>query len=324
MPNTRQNSKLLDAVRTACRLRHLSLRTEQAYLRWTVRFVRFHGLRHPRTLSAADVRAFLSHLAVEKNVAASTQNQALSALLFLYKQVLVQELGDLGEVVRARRPKRLPVVLTRAEVHAVLAQMRGTPLLIAGLLYGAGLRLMEGLRQRVKDLDFAQHPLIVRDGKGAHDRITMLPERLTVPLSRQLKHVKLIHDADLDQGYGAVYLPYALTRKYTHAATSWAWQYVFPGSVRSIDPRSGQERRHHRSESTVQKAIKTAVRRTHIAKPATCHTLRHSFATHLLEDGYDIRTVQALLGHKDVRTTMIYTHVMGRGTTVRSPLDGVV
>ena len=314
--------KLLDQVRRACRTRHLSLRTEKAYVRWVRRYVRYHDLRHPRDLSEADVRTFLTHLAVDRHVAASTQNQALSALLFLYRHVLEQNLGDLGDVVRAKRPKRLPVVLTRDEVRAVLARLKGVNRLVAHLLYGSGLRLLEGLRLRVKDLEFGQQQIIVRDGKGQKDRVTVLPTTVVSTLKLHLQRVRLLHKEDLAEGYGDVYLPYALARKYPNAAYAWGWQYVFPAAQRSNDPRSGIVRRHHLGEQVIQRAVRKAVRQAGITKPASPHTFRHSFATHLLEDGYDIRTVQELLGHKDVRTTMVYTHVMGRGIAVRSPLDG--
>lgn len=313
--------KLLDQVRRACRIKHLSLRTEKAYVQWVRRFVWYHSLRHPGELGEAEVRAFLSHLALDRNVAASTQNQALSALLFLYTHILERPLDNLGEVVRANRPKRLPVVLTRAEVRAVLAALPGTHRLVASLLYGSGLRLLESLRLRVKDLDFDYAQLTVRDGKGQKDRVTVLPNAVAVSLKRQLRKVRVLHDEDRDEGYGAVYLPHALSQKYPNAASQWGWQYVFPAPRRSIDPRSGVERRHHLSEKTVQKAVRKAVGEAGLIKPASPHTLRHSFATHLLEDGADIRTVQELLGHKDLRTTMIYTHVLGRGVAVRSPLE---
>ena len=315
--------KLLNQVRRACRTKHLSLRTEKAYVRWTRRFVLYHGTRHPLELDEANVRAFLTHLAVERQVAASTQNQALSALLFLYTHVLERPLGELGKLVRANRPKRLPVVLTRAEVQAILPHLQGVHHLVASLLYGSGLRLLEGLHLRVKDVDFGYAQLTVRDGKGQKDRVTILPASATEPLQRHLGIVRLKHENDLAAGYGAVYLPYALARKYPNAARAWGWQYVFPASKRSKDPRSGVVHRHHLSEQAVQYAVRRAVRASDVDKPASCHTFRHSFATHLLEDGADIRTVQELLGHKDVRTTMIYTHVMGRGIAVRSPLDTI-
>ncbi|MGE3540005.1 MAG: integron integrase [Candidatus Tectimicrobiota bacterium] len=315
-------TKLLDQMRQILRLKHLSIRTEEAYVSWVRRFILFHGKRHPQDMGAAEIRAFLSHLAIHGQVAAATQNNALNALLFLYRHVLHQEFPQLENLERAKRPQRRPVVLTREEVHAVLAQLTGTSVLMACLLYGAGLRLLECLRLRVKDVDFAYHQITVRDGKGAQDRLTMLPQGLEEPLQRHLQRVKLVHEEDMLAGYGEVYLPYALHRKEPGAARAWCWQYVFPAARRSLDPRTGQERRHHVSESVLQKAVKEALQRTGIAKRASCHTLRHSFATHLLEDGYDIRTVQELLGHKDVTTTMIYTHVLQRGGRgVRSPLQ---
>jgi integron integrase len=316
--------KLLDQVRMACRTRHLSLHTEKAYVGWIERFVRFHGLRHPTTMGVADVRAFLTHLAVDRQVAASTQNQARSALLFLYDIVLEHPLGDLGAVVQAKRPKRLPVVLTRAEIKAILHHLAMPHVLIAGLLYGSGLRLREALRLRVKDLDLSRQQILVRDAKGQKDRVTMLSATLAAPLERHLRKVKVLHEEALAAGYGSVYLPGALARKYPNAATTWAWQYVFPASKRSKDPRSNAVQRHHLSPMAVQNAVRRAVKQADLAKPATPHTFRHSFATHLLEDGADIRTVQELLGHKDVRTTMIYTHVLGRGLPTRSPLDALV
>lgn len=316
-----QKPKLLDEVREALRLKHMSIRTEDAYVRWVRRYVLFHDTRHPSDLGAADIRSFLSHLAVDENVSASTQNQALGALLFLYRTVLRQDIGDLDGVVRARRPKRLPVVFTRTEVQRVLAELKGEGSIIGGLLYGSGLRLMEALRLRIKDVDLETMRLIVRDGKGRKDRITMLPLRLEPSLRRHLERVRLLHDEDRETGGGGVYLPDALARKYPGAATSWTWQYVFPSRQRSVDPRSGTERRHHLSESAVQRAVTRAIRAAEVEKNGSCHTFRHSFATHLLEDGYDIRTVQELLGHKDVKTTQIYTHVLNRGHAVRSPLD---
>jgi integron integrase len=314
--------RLLDQVRAAARMRHLSPRTEKAYVGWIRRYVVFNGKRHPAELGAADIRRFLSDLAVRGQVAAATQNQALAALLFLYRHVLEVSLPPLGEVVRARRPRRLPVVLTREEVHRVLLELDGAHWLVGSLLYGAGLRLLEGLRLRVKDIDLEQALVTVRDGKGGRDRISVLPERVVSPLETHLERVARIHRADLAAGFGEAALPYALGRKYRDAGREWSWQFVFPSTCRSRDPRSGVVRRHHLHPSAVQKSVRRAVLRAGIAKRASCHTLRHSFATHLLESGYDIRTVQELLGHKDVRTTMIYTHVLNRGGVgVRSPLD---
>jgi len=314
--------KLLDQVRDAIRLKHYSLRTERSYCDWIERFIRFHDLRHPSQMNETDVTAFLTHLARDGRVAASTQNQALSALLFLYKEVLKQEIGWLEGVERAKRPTRIPVVLTRDEVHKLLGHLQGMPRLMAGLLYGSGLRLMECVRLRVKDVDFGYGRITVRDGKGAKDRITMLPVNLAAPLQRHLDKVKAQHEQDVEDGLGEVYLPDALDGKYHGAARSWAWQFVFPSVRVSADPRSGRRRRHHMNENILQVAVKKAVRESEINKPASCHTLRHSFATHLLENGYDIRTVQELLGHKDVSTTMIYTHVLNKpGIGVRSPID---
>jgi len=316
--------KLLDQVRAKIRLKHYSIRTEQAYVDWIRRYILFHGKRHPQEMGKPEVEQFLSHLAVERNVAASTQNQALSAILFLYKEVLEKNIGWLDDVERAKRPARLPVVLTAAEVRAVLAHLEGRHRLMANLLYGAGLRLMECVRLRVKDLDFEYRQITVRDGKGQKDRLTMLPDALAGPLRTHLADVKILHEQDLQEGFGNVYLPFALERKYPNAGREWGWQYVFPASQRSIDPRSNIERRHHLDEQTLQRAFKSAVRASGITKPASCHSLRHSFATHLLMAGYDIRTVQELLGHKDVSTTMIYTHVLNRGGKgVVSPLDAI-
>ncbi len=313
---------LLDRVRERIRLKHYSLRTEQAYCDWIKRFVVFHGKRHPSGLGAPDVEAFLTALAVQGRVAASTQNQAKSALLFLYKEVLGVELPWLDNVERAKAPARLPVVLTREEVARVLARLHGVHRLVGSLLYGTGLRIMEAMRLRVKDVDFSRGEILVRDGKGGKDRVTMLPARLVAPLRDQLLHARELHRVDLDEGFGAVWLPFALDRKYPSAAREWGWQYVFPADARSVDPRDGVERRHHLADQAFQRAMKSAVRGAGIAKPATPHTLRHSFATHLLESGYDIRTVQELLGHADVSTTMIYTHVLARGGRgVVSPID---
>ncbi len=320
--SNRSKSPFLESVRDLIRVKHLSLRTEEAYLGWIRRFILFHDKRHPKEMGAAEVQAFLTHLAVEGNVAAATQNQAFAALLFLYREVLQKSLGTIENVVRAKLPKRLPDVLTKDEVIRILAFLRGEQWLVANLLYGAGLRLTEALRLRVKDVDFGYKQIVVRDGKGAKDRVSILPEKLIAPLREHLICVRLLHEEDLRLGFGEVYLPFALDRKYPNANREWIWQYIFPAAKRSIDPRSGKERRHHLSESIIQRAVKIAVNQANVAKKASPHTFRHSFATHLLEVGYDIRTLQELLGHKDVRTTQIYTHVTKRGGLgVRSPLD---
>ena len=314
--------KLLDQVRDTIRLKHYSIRTEQSYVAWIKRYILFHQKRHPNEMGSAEIEAFLTHLAVKENVAASTQNQALSALLFLYREVLRQDLDGPIDSIRAKKPKRLPTVLTKDEVRRVIGELSGAHRLMAQLLYGSGLRLMECVRLRVKDIDFTQHLMIVRDGKGQEDRITMLPDSLIAPLQEHLQRVKRLHQEDLARGHGSVYLPFALERKYPNAGREWIWQYVFPANRLSVDPHTGIVRRHHVDESNLQKAVREAARQTGIAKRVTCHTFRHSFATHLLENGYDIRTVQELLGHKDVKTTMIYTHVLNRGPmAVRSPLD---
>lgn len=314
--------KLLAEASARMRRLGMALRTEQAYVGWIRRFILANGKRHPRDMGALEVEAFLTRLAMQGRVAASTQNQALSALLFLYREVLGVELPWMEEIRRAKRPKRLPVVLAREEVQALLGELDGIHWLMASLLYGTGMRLMECVRLRVKDADFGRGEITVRQGKGAKDRRTMLPARLRDPLRAQLRETQRIHQRDLAAGFGEVWLPGALERKYVGAAREWGWQYVFPARRRSVDPRSGMVRRHHHEESLLQRAVKSAVRRAGIAKPATCHTLRHSFATHLLEDGYDLRTIQELLGHKDVATTQVYTHVLNRGGHgVRSPLD---
>lgn len=314
--------RLLDEVRRVLRVKHYSLRTEHIYVGWIRRFILSNGKRHPRDMGPAEVERFLSLLAVESRVAASTQNQALSALLFLYREVLRIELPWLAGVTRAKRPLRVPTVLSRDEVTRVLARMDGRPWLLASLLYGAGLRLMEALRLRVKDVDFDRGEITVRDGKGGKDRHTVLPRSLVAPLRREVERAHLLHRADLLAGFGEAWLPFALARKYPSAAREFGWQYVFPAPRRSHDPRDGHERRHHFDEALLSRALKRACREAGVVKPVSAHTLRHSFATHLLESGSDIRTVQELLGHKDVRTTQIYTHVLNRGGHgVLSPLD---
>ena len=314
--------RLLEQVRRRLRAKHYSLRTEQAYLYWIRRFIIANGKRHPRLMGAPEVEAFLSHLANEGKVSASTQNQALSAVLFLYRQVLGIELPWMENVTRAKRPRRLPAVLSVAEVQDVLARMEGRPWLIASLLYGTGLRLMECLRLRVQDVDFRRNEILVRAGKGGKDRRTMLPRSLVEALQREIERARVLHQADLAVGCGVASLPHALARKYPSAPREFAWQYVFPSVQRSIDPRDGVERRHHFDDGVLSRALKSACRKAGIEKPVSAHTLRHSFATHLLEAGYDIRTIQELLGHKDVATTQIYTHVLNRGGGgVLSPLD---
>lgn len=316
--------KLLEQMHEALRARHYSRRTEATYCHWVRRYIYFHKIRHPAEMGEIEINAFLTHLAVNEKVSASTQNQALCGLLFLYRHVLKRELGDLGDVIRARKPKRLPVVMTRAEVKVVLEQLTGDKWLMAGLMYGAGLRLMECLRLRVQDLDLQAGEVIIRDGKGGKDRRSMLPQTLVPLLQEHLRKGKAIHEKDLADGWGRVPLPNALDRKYPNAPSEWRWQWVFPQENRWKNHQTGEEGRHHVDESILQKAFKIAVSRAGLVKRATCHTLRHSFATHLLEDGYDIRTVQELLGHNSVKTTMIYTHVLNRGGKgVRSPLDGI-
>lgn len=315
--------RLLQQVREAIRVRHYSRRTEQTYVHWVRRFILFHGKRHPRDMGRVEVEAFLSDLALRRKVAAATQNQALCAIVFLFRKVLKQELGWLTDVVRAKRPPRVPVVLSREEVQAVLARLDGTVWLMAALMYGCGLRLIECASLRVKDVDFLHREVTVRSGKGGKDRVTLLPQGLIEPLQLHLGKVRQLHAGDLARGYGAVKLPYALARKYPNADRQWGWQFVFPSAQLSEDPdEPGVWRRHHVHPKSVQRAMTAAVRAAGLDKPAGCHTLRHCFATHLLDSGYDIRTVQELLGHKDVSTTMIYTHVLKRGGRgVRSPLD---
>src|SRR5437870_9153885 len=314
--------KLLERVRWHLRVKHYSIRTEEAYVDWIRRYILFHRKRHPNEMGEREIAEFLTHLAVEKHVAASTQNQAFAALLFLYQQVLDRKLDFIDKVERVTRPAKLPVVFTPAEVRSVLAHLKGDYRLMAELLYGSGLRLMECLRLRIKDIDFGYNRITVRDAKGLRDRVALLPQQLQHPLRGQIARVKELHRQDIARGGGKVYLPFALERKYPNAACEFTWQYLFPATKASLDPRSGETRRHHVSEKNLQNAVKLAVRAASIRKPASCHTFRHSFATHLLENGYDIRTVQELLGHKNVATTMIYTHVLNRpGVHIRSPLD---
>lgn len=314
--------KLLDQVRIVCRVRHFSLSTERAYSGWIRRFILFHHKQHPKDMGEMEIRQFISHLAVDAKISASTQTVALSALLFLYRDVLKQVLPYIDHIERAKPSHTLPTIFTPEEAQTVLSRLDGLNHLVASLLYGSGLRLMEALRLRVKDVDFERSEITVRAGKGAKDRVTMLPASLVGSLQTQLKKVKLIHNADLKVGFGEALLPYALKKKYPNAARSWAWQFVFPSPKLSRDPRLNETRRHHILPEQIQRAVKRAIGLAEIHKHGSCHTFRHSFATHLLENGYDIRTVQELLGHKDVRTTMIYTHVLNRGGRgVKSPLD---
>lgn len=315
-----QKPKLLDEVREAIRTRHYSLKTEEAYVHWIKRFILFHNKRHPRDMREREINQFITHLAVKENVSASTQNQALCAIVFLYKQVLKIELGDFGTIVWAKKRETEPVVFTKKETKAVLDQLSGMNWIMANLLYGAGLRLTECLQLRVKDIDFEYNQIAVRDSKGNKDRITVLPQVVKQPLQEHLKTVKKLHEKDLREGFGLVYLPYALERKYPNAGKEFGWQFVFPATQISIDPRSGIRRRHHIYETVLQKAVKQARRKAGINKSGSCHTFRHSFATHLLQDGYDIRTVQELMGHKDVKTTEIYTHVI-KSLGITSPAD---
>jgi len=314
--------RLIDQARNVMRLHHYSVRTEDAYIQWIKKFIFFHNKRHPKEMGEKEIRSYLTHLAVDKHVAASTQNQALSAILFLYKRVLELELDWIDDVVRAKKPKRLPVVLTKSEVTNILNAMTGTNALVAKLLYGTGMRLMEALRLRVQDVDFEQFQIMVRSGKGNKDRITTLPESLVEQLKEQIEKARVIHANDLAEGFGRVYLPFALDRKYPRAGIEFGWQYCFPSMNRSTNPLNGKVGRHHLNEKNIGRAIKNAARYVGTLKRVSSHTMRHSFATHLIENGYDIRTVQELLGHKDVSTTMIYTHVLNKGGRgVRSPLD---
>ncbi len=314
--------KLLDQVRITLRTNHYSRKTEESYVSWIKRFVLFNNKRHPNELSEGEIKKYLEHLAVKQHVSSSTQNQALCAIIFLYKKVLKKKLGDFGELIWAKKSKRLPVILAPEEIKKLLAQLSGTYWIMANLLYGSGLRLNECLGLRVKDIDFIYNQVTIRDSKGDKDRVTMLPERVIDPLKKHLEKVRRLHERDIQKGYGRVHLPNALVRKYPNADKEWGWQYIFPSEQLAIDPEDGVLRRHHIYETVLQKAVKEAVRKAGIVKPASCHTLRHSFATQLLQSGYDIRTVQELLGHRDVKTTMIYTHVLKKGGLgVRSPAD---
>jgi integron integrase len=325
METPKDPSPFLRSVREAIRVRHYSIRTEEAYVQWIKRFILFHGKRHPTDMGEREVAAFLTHLATDGEVASATQNQALNALVFLYRNVVERPLGKCTGIVRAKRQPRLPVVLTPTEVGSLLRALKGVYWLIACLQYGSGLRLLESIRLRVKDLDFDHRAILVRDGKGGKDRVVTLPDELVIPLKRHLANRRTVFERDRAQGVGTVFLPYALARKYPSAESEWAWQYLFVAESVSLDPRSGKRRRHHVDESSVQKAVRTALRRCEIHKPASCHSLRHSFPTHLLERGADIRTVQEQLGHSDVRTTQIYTHVLKRGgLAVKSPLGAVL
>ena len=323
-PTPTPQPRLLDTLRRAIRLRHYSLRTEAVYVDWVRRYIRFNDTRHPIEMGAAEVSAFLSHLAVERDVSPSTQSQAKSALIFLYRVVLNVDLPWLGEIVSAKSTRKLPVVLTPSEVRELLMQMNGSVGLVCSLLYGTGMRLLEGLRLRIKDVEFARREVLIRHGKGGKDRVTVLPENLILPLQQQISKARALHQRDLLEGFGSVWMPGALDVKHPGAPKLWGWQWVFPSSTRSADPRTSQVHRHHLNEASVQRAMSLASKRMGLAKPCSPHVLRHSFATHLLQAGYDIRTVQELLGHSDVSTTMIYTHVLNRGGRgVRSPLDSL-
>jgi len=318
----KDNNFLIERVRDLIRLKHYSIRTEKSYLSWIMRYFLFHNKRDPKEMANPEIEAFLSHLAVDLKISASTQNQAFNALLFLYKEVLKKDLDDSIDAIRAKKPKRLPTVMTKDETMKVIGAIPADHQLMIRLIYGGGLRLMECLRLRVKDIDFENNQILIRDAKGMKDRVTILPDSIKLSLREHLERVKLLHQNDISRGYGRVYLPYALERKYPNASLDWGWQYVFPAKSLSKDPRTGEIRRHHIHENSLQKAVKTAVRLVGITKPVNVHSFRHSFATHLLEANYDIRTVQELLGHNDVSTTMIYTHVLNKpGISVKSPLD---
>ena len=317
-----QGKKLMEQVTDALRTKHYSYRTEQTYLEWIKRYILHHDKRHPKDMGAEEIQAFITHLAVQKNVSASTQNQALSAILFLYRYVLNKPIDLPAGLLRAEKSKTLPVVLTQGEALAVIGKMSGVPQLMTKILYGSGLRLMECVRLRVKDIDFGNRQVLVRDGKGEDDRVTVLPDALLTPLQRQVQNVQRIHQTDLGDGFGEVHLPYALARKYPSASRELSWQYLFPASALSVDPATKKTMRHHIDPSVLQKAVRAAAKTAHLQKLVSPHTFRHSFATHLLQNNYDIRTIQELLGHKDVKTTMIYTHVLQRGgMAVKSPLD---
>lgn len=320
-----KKTKLIDQVKNAIRVKHYSIRTEEAYVAWIKDYIYFHNKKHPKDLTEKHISQYLTYLAIKRNVAASTQNQAMSAILFLYKEVLIHDILKLPKTVYAQKPEKLPVVFTVDEVKRIFTLIDEKYKLMASLLYGSGLRLMECIRLRIKDIDFKYKQLTVRSGKGNKDRITPLSDKIIQLLIIHFEKVKFIHNQDINLGFGSVYLPFALQRKYPNANKEWGWQYVFPATKLSNDPRSGLKRRHHLDEAVLQRAVKKAIRDAEIPKQGSCHTLRHSFATHLLEDGYDIRTVQELLGHKDVRTTMIYTHVLQRGgLAVRSPIEKIL
>jgi len=320
-----KNSPFLESVRRAIQVRHYSIRTEKIYIDWIKRFILFHNKRHPKDMGEIEVGEFLTYLACENNVSPSTQNQALNALVFLYRKVLKHEFGDITNIVRAKKPSKLPVVLSRQEITRLLNNLHGQQWLMTSLLYGSGLRLMECLQLRIQDIDFSQHHIMVREGKGNKDRITVLPDNLIVPIKSHMSQVKIMHSRDLEQGFGSVLLSTATVNKQSKTNTQWGWQYLFPAKIRSVVPHSEVVHRHHYFEGSLQKAVKNALRLAVINKPASCHSLRHSFATHLLENGYDIRTIQELLGHADVRTTQIYTHVMNSGdNAVISPLNQIM